>query len=367
MPIKPETEARKSDHIRVVNEEQVQAKSVFTGFEDVHFVHRTVPEVDLKQIDTSTDFFGHRLAAPIIISCMTGGTYKAIKINGGLAQAAEKFGLAMGVGSQRAAVEKPELIYSYGVAREKGPSVFLIGNLGAAQLLKGYGPKQAQQAIDMLKANALVIHLNALQEAAQPEGDTNYDGILGKLKELTRQIKVPVIAKETGAGISLEDARLLEEAGVKGIDAGGAGGTSWSAVEVYRSKEAGKTLHEKIGMTFWDWGIPTVASIVEVKSATRLTVIGSGGVRSGLDVAKAVALGADAVGLAYPFFKAIMEGQETLEAVITQIIAELRTAMFLTGSRNIDELKRAALVITGNTGEWLRARGLKPESFAQRR
>lgn len=367
MPIKPETEARKSDHIQVVNEEQVQAKSIATGFDDVHFIHRTVPEVDLKQIETSVDFFAHKLSAPIIVSCMTGGTEKAIKINSGLAQAAEKFGLAMGVGSQRAAVEKPELAYSYSVAREKAPSVFLIGNLGAAQLLKGYGPKHAQKAIDMIKANALVIHLNSLQEAAQPEGDTNYDGILEKLRDLTREINVPVIAKETGAGIASEDARLLEEAGVKGIDVGGAGGTSWSAVEVYRSKETGNTLHEKIGMTFWDWGVPTVPSIVEVKGSTSLKVIGSGGVRSGLDIAKAVALGADAVGLAYPFFKAIMEGQETLEMAVTQIMSELRTAMFLTGARNIDELKQTSLVITGKTAEWLRVRGFKPESFAQRR
>ncbi|MFQ5761668.1 MAG: type 2 isopentenyl-diphosphate Delta-isomerase [Candidatus Bathyarchaeia archaeon] len=344
----------------------MQARSVTTGFEDVHFIHRSLPEINLKDVNASTAFLGHTLTAPLLISGMTGGTAEALKINATLAEVAERLHLPMGVGSQRAAVERDELTDTYSVAREKAPTAFLMANLGAAQLIKGYSAKEAQKAIDMIRANALVMHLNVLQESAQPEGDTDYAGVLAEIKKLTSGLKVPVIAKETGAGISAEDARMLETAGVKGLDVAGAGGTSWSAVETYRSKSAGRPLHVGIGETFWDWGIPTAASVAEVRHAVKAVVIASGGMRNGLDAAKAIALGADAVGFAYPLFKAALEGVHAVEFFLQRTMVELKTAMFLTGAKDISQLKTAPLVITGRTAEWLRIRGLDPTAYGRR-
>ena len=360
-----ETNRRKAEHIDICIENDVQARSIRTGFDDIHLIHRALPEISLEEIDISTKLFGHELAAPIVIEAMTGGTERAAKINEALAEAAENFKIALGVGSQRVALEDPNLVYTFRVARDKAPSVLLIGNLGAPQILGADGLAKVRRAIKMIDANALAIHLNSLQEAMQPEGDTSLRGVVERIREVASKVDVPIIAKETGAGIAYEEARLLEDAGVDGIDIGGAGGTSWAAVEYYRAKMRGDKLHERLGTVFWDWGIPTAVSTVEVSQTTRLTIIASGGVRTGIDAAKAIALGADAVGLAFPLLKPALEGK--LNEALQRLVDELRTAMFLVGAKSVEELKRSPLVITGKTAEWLRCRGFEPEKYAKRR
>jgi len=361
------TEKRKLSHIHIGIKEDVQARRITTGFEDVFFVHRAMPSVSLQEVEVSADFFGHRLSAPILIESITGGTKRALRINAALAEAAETFGLAMGVGSQRAAVEDPSLEYTFRVVRERAPNAFLIANLGAPQLTRGYGVQEAEKAVEMIGADALFIHTNSLQEAIQPEGETDYRGVIPKIKEIVEGVRVPVIVKETGAGIAAEDAEKMEAVGVKGVDVGGAGGTSWAAVEHFRAKQAKNRLRETLGETFWDWGIPTAASVVEVHQSTKLKVIAAGGVRSGLDVAKSIALGADVAGLALPLLKPALKGAKQVKKTLQTAIEGFKTAMFLTGCRKLEDLKRSQIVITGKTAEWLEARGFKPEEYARRR
>lgn len=367
MPGKTETEERKQSHVKISLTRDVQAKTIKPGFEDIHLVHRALPEINRSQVDTAVEIFGHKLKAPIIISAMTGGTKSAAKINAVLADASEKLGLGMGVGSQRAALENPKLEFTFKVARDKAPNAFLIANIGCPQLTKGYGLKEAKKAVEMMRADALAIHLNPLQEAIQAEGQPDFMGVLDKLKEISNAISVPTIAKETGAGISAEDAVMLEAAGVKGIDVGGAGGTSWAAVEYHRAKEFKDETGQRLGLTFWDWGIPTAVSLVEVKHSTKLTVIATGGIRTGIQIAKAIALGADAVGIALPLLKPALKGTEMVVKELNHLIAELKTAMFLTGAKTVQDLKRMPVVITGMTADWLKARGFAPEEYAGRR
>ncbi len=362
-----QTRERKSSHLQISVEKDVQARTIKTGFDDIHLIHRALPNLDLHEVDTTAHFFGRRLAAPIVIEAMTGGTADAVGINLSLARAAEEMGIAMGVGSQRAAIEDPKLTHTFKVVREEAPHAFLISNLGAPQLSKGYGLRQAQEAVEMIEADALAIHINPLQEAVQPEGEAHYRGVLEKVGELSSRLAVPIIAKETGAGIAAEEAEALEGAGVRGIDVGGAGGTSWAAVEYYRAKELKDTLRERLGEVFWDWGIPTAVSLVEARQSTGLTLIASGGVRTGIDAAKAVALGASAVGLAMPLLRPAMEGYERVVRVIQMLVNEFRTAMFLTGSNSIQTLQSSSMVITGRTAEWLRLRGFNLEKYAGRR
>lgn len=353
------TENRKAEHLRICLTEDVQAKKITTGFEDIHLLHRTIPRFSLNDVDTSISFFGKKLKAPIIIEAMTGGTPEAERINANLAEAAEYFGLAMGVGSQRAALETPRLERTFKVAREKGPRIFLTANLGLPQVIAENGIEAAKKAVEMIDADALAIHLNILQEAIQHEGETNFYGALERLMIVASELSVPIIVKETGAGMISEDAGLLDETGVKGIDVGGAGGTSWAAVESYR-----EGLKHQLGITFWDWGIPTAVSVVEAASSTDLTVIASGGVRTGLDIAKAISLGADAAGLAWPLLKPAVEGH--LDYVLRVLIEEFKTSMFLTGARDVEGLKRRPVVVTGKTAEWLALRGFRPEELARR-
>jgi len=360
-----ETKRRKAEHIDICVENNVQARSISTGFDDVYLIHRALPELSLEEIDFSTELFGHELAAPIVIEGMTGGTEKAAKINEALAEAAENFRVALGVGSQRVALEDPSLAYTFRVARDKAPHILLIGNLGAPQIMGENGLEKIQRAIRMIDADAFAIHLNSLQEAMQPEGNLSFRGLAEKIREVTSNVEVPIIAKETGAGFAYEEAKLLEGVGVKGIDIGGAGGTSWAAVESYRARVRMDVSREGLGKVFWDWGIPTAVSTVEVGQTTRLTVIASGGIRTGVDAAKALALGADAVGLALPLLKPALEGR--LDDVLQMLIDEIRTTMFLVGAKSVKELKRSPLVITGRTAEWLRSRGFKPEKYARRR
>jgi len=358
---------RKLSHVDVCLSKPVEFKDKSTCFEDVHLVHNSLPEFNLGDVDLGVDFLGHRFGAPIIISAMTGGSEVSYKINRVLGIAAERLGLGMGVGSQRIALEKLDVSYTFSVVREVAPDIFLMGNLGAAQFSLGYGLAEALKAVEMVDADALAVHLNALQEAVQSEGEPHYGGVLAKIEDLCSSLSVPVVVKETGAGISGDVASLLKDAGVSAIDVGGAGGTSWAAVEYYRSLESGDLLHSHLAESFWDWGIPTSICISEVRSAVDLPIIATGGVRSGLDAVKALALGADVVGLALPLLRpAFEEGVEGVLSYLTSFIEELRVAMFLVGARTVADLSSVPLVVTGFMGSWMRLRGLVPEALARR-
>ncbi|MBC7130120.1 type 2 isopentenyl-diphosphate Delta-isomerase [Candidatus Bathyarchaeota archaeon] len=361
------TRKRKADHIRIATAYDVQAKNIKTGFEDIHFIHKALPEIDKDEIDLSVNAFSHAFKAPIIVDAMTGGTPKAEKINAIIATAVEKLGLGMGVGSQRAALEDKKLVRTFAIVRKKAPTAFIIANIGAVQLVRGYSISEVKKAIEMIEADAIAIHLNSLQEAIQPEGETSFKGILGKIKEITLQLDKPVIVKETGAGIASEEAKKLEAVGVKGINVSGAGGTSFAAVEYYRAKEIANNAQSKLGETFWDWGIPTAVSLIEVIQSVRVPVIASGGLRNGLDIAKALSLGASLAGFAHPILTAALNGgEENVEKTLTLIIEELRNTMFLVGAKDCHALRHVPVVITGKTAEWLRIRGFRIDEYARR-
>jgi isopentenyl-diphosphate delta-isomerase len=361
-----ETRRRKADHIRIALNKNVQARSVTPGFEDVHLIHKALPEINKKKVDLSTTVFEHKFAAPLMVGGITGGTQEALNINAAIAEAVDELGLGMGVGSQRAAMEKEELEKTFAIARKKAPTAFLVANIGGVQLVNGYGLKEVNRAIEMIDADAIAIHLNALQEAVQPEGQTNFEGVRAKIREITSEIDKPVIAKETGAGIAAEDAKELEDAGVKGIDVGGVGGTSFAAVEYYRAREHQNILSRRLGDTFWDWGVPTAVSIVEASTTTRIHIIGSGGIRNGVEIAKALALGASLTSLSFPILKAAARNAEQTKSVLSMLIDELRNAMFLTGAHSVQQLRKSPVVITGRTAEWLTARGFDVPGKARR-
>jgi isopentenyl-diphosphate delta-isomerase len=360
-----QTEKRKLSHLQTTLHQDVQSRTP-TGFDDVRLIHKPLPEVDRDEIDLSAELFGHKMKAPLIIESMTGGTPLAAKINRTLAKVAEALGIGMGVGSQRAAIEDDRLAYTFAVAREVAPSIPLFANLGCAQIVRDDGIDRAKKAVDMIKATGLFIHLNALQESVQFEGETNFNGVLAKISELVSGLPVPVLMKETGAGICRENAQALEQAKVKGINVSGLGGTSWAAVEYYRARAKQLKLQMELGMTFWDWGIPTVPSIVEVANSTKLKVFASGGVRNGLHIAKAIALGANYGGLALPMLKSASSGEKAAIARLTVVIEELKNAMFLTGSRNLEELRNTPLIVTGATNQWLTQRGFDLARYARR-
>ena len=359
-------EKRKIDHIAICLDKDVEAKKVTTGFEDIFLIHRALPELNLEEIDLSTEVFGHNFSAPIMISSITGGAEEALKINASIAEAVEELGLGMGVGSQRAAIENPKLRRTYTIARKKAPNAFLAANIGAPQIIRDYTIREVEKAVEMIDADALIIHLNPLQEAVQPEGEAFYSGALEKIREISDSLNVPVIAKETGAGIAAEDAKKLKEAGVAGIDIAGAGGTSWAAVECYRASQRGDYFAEEVGKEFWDWGIPTAVSVVEVVQSVNLPVIASGGVRSGLDIAKALGLGADLAGFALPLLRPAMKNSEKVKEKIEIILHQLKTSMFLVGAGSTERLKETPLLVLGKTAEWLKMRGFDVKSYAKR-
>jgi isopentenyl-diphosphate Delta-isomerase len=360
------TGKRKVEHIRICLDDRAQAKKATAGFQDIQLVHRALPETDKSKIKLATTFLGKKFNAPIIVGAMTGGTEEAIQINTSIAEAVEKLGLGMGLGSQRAAIENSSLERTYRVAREKAPHAFLIANVGGVQLVHGYGVKEVKKIVEMIDADAVAVHLNALQEAVQPEGQTNFKGVLAKIAEVAGAIDQPVIVKETGAGISAEDAKALEKAGVKAIDIGGVGGTSFAAVEYHRtSKKAGETQHY-IGEALWDWGIPTAVSLVETAQTVKLPIIAAGGVRSGTDIAKALALNADMASIVQPILQTAVKGTPETEQKLQCLIEELRNVMFLTGAEKISDLTNTPVVITGITAEWLTARGFNLQKYAKR-
>ncbi len=355
------TGKRKADHIRICLEKKAQAKKATAGFEDIQLVHRALPEIDKQKINLSTIFLGKKFSAPLIVGAMTGGTEEATQINASIAEAVEKLGLGMGVGSQRAAIENQKLEKTYAVARKKAPNAFLIANIGGVQLVHGYGLKEVKKVIEMIDADAVAVHLNALQEAVQPEGQTNFKGVLAKIGEIAGELDVPVIVKETGCGIAAEDAKALEAAGVKAIDVGGVGGTSFAAVEYYRS-----TNKNNLGEVFWDWGIPTVVSLIETEQTVKIPVVVSGGVRSGLDVAKSLALNVSLASISQPVLEAAVKGSEETEQLLSCLIEELRNVMFLVGAENLEGLAKVPLVVTGKTTDWLNIRGFNVKKYAQR-
>lgn len=358
---------RKNDHIDICLKENVQSRKTSTGFEDVHLIHRALPNIEKEKIDTSLTFFGHKFCAPILVGAMTGGTPKATKINSAIAKAIEELNLGMGVGSQRIAIDNSKIEHSFSVVRENAPTAFILANIGGPQLVNKYGIKQAKKAVEMVQANALVIHLNALQEVVQPEGETNFSNLIKKIEELTQGLDIPIIVKETGAGISSEDAKLLEDAGVAGIDIAGAGGTSWAAVEYYRAKARNDSSSQRFGETFWDWGIPTVVSLVETVNSIHLPVISSGGVRTGIDVIKSLVLGASLVSATFPFLEPAMKGSEDVRKALEYLIGEIRNTMFLVGAKSIQELQNIPFVLTGKTSEWLKKRGFQPDTYTRRK
>jgi isopentenyl-diphosphate Delta-isomerase len=367
-----EVKQRKIEHVSIALGQDVSAQQA-ANWNDIQFVHQALPEVDLDEIDTSVTFLGHVLRYPIFMSSLTGGHPDVISINRNLARAAEQYGLALGVGSQRAAIVNPDVASSYAVTRENAPNAFLIANIGAPQLIPqarhpAFTLAQVQQAIDMIGANALAVHMNSLQEAAQPEGDRRSIGEATALKNLTSQVSVPVIAKETGAGVCREQALLLRSCGVSAIDVGGAGGSSMSAMEAARSKARGDDKTLNIGMLYRDWGIATPICVVEANVA-RLPLISTGGVRNGLDIARALALGATLVGMGFPFLKAASASYERVCELLETVIAELKVAMQLSGVRSVRAMQETDVVITGETRNWLSLRGFDEtlKGMAQRR
>ncbi len=344
---------RKSDHIEICLNEDVGAKHNY--WDDVHLVHNPLPEVDLENIDTSVTLFGKRLAAPIVISAITGGFEGAEKINRNLAHGASKLGVGLGVGSQRPAVEDQKLTGSYEVVKEfEVPLVIAI--IGAPQLVsqkghKPFGLGDCKRVMEIIDADVLAVHMNFLQEIVQPEGETNAEGCLNAIGQIADEL--PIIAKETGAGISQDVAQALMEKGVVGLDVGGLGGTSFAAVEYHRAKKRGEETLLRLGETFWDWGIPTPVSVLVAD--VGLPMIATGGLRNGLDVARAISLGASAGGLARHLLAVAMESPKAVEKELRMIVSELKGAMFLVGVSNVKELMDVPVVVIGETADWMNA------------
>ncbi len=336
----PTTESRKVDHIRINLEQNVDFPKLTTGLEKYRFLHRALPELNLDEIDTAIPLFGKTLHAPLLISSMTGGAEMAYRINTHLAEAAQEYKIAMGLGSQRAAIEDNNLAYTYQV-RKVAPDIVLFANVGAVQLNYGYGIDQCQRAVDMVEADALILHFNVLQEAVQPEGDTRFAGLLQKVEQVCKNVSVPVIAKEVGWGFSITDVKNLANAGVAAIDVAGSGGTSWSEVEYHRAPTA---FHARVARSFADWGIPTADAIrYAVEGAPALPVIASGGLRDGIDIAKCIALGAKIGGMAGPFLKAADKSPEAVIELIHEVIRQLKIAMLCSSAANLDQLSQTPL------------------------
>lgn len=326
---------RKADHIKINLEQDVRS-ALTTGLENYRFTHEALPELDLDRLDTTLSLFGKRLAAPILISSMTGGTAEAETINLRLAEAAQETGIVMGVGSQRAAIEHPEQAKTFQV-RRVAPYILLFANLGAVQLNYGYGIDHCRRAVDMIQADALILHLNPLQEAVQDAGDVNFAGLARKIEKVCKQIEVPVIAKEVGWGISERTAKLLADCGVQAIDVAGAGGTSWSQVEMHRAPDE---FTRQLAAAFVGWGIPTADSILNVKKAVPdMTVFASGGIKDGLDIAKCIALGATLGGMAGQFLKAAAVSTEKTAEVIKLTKRQIEVTMFNSSAGNLEELR----------------------------
>ena len=354
---------RKDEHILLTSTENVESNES-TWLEHIKFVHNALPEMNLDDVILSCDFLGKSISAPIIIGAMTGGTELSKKINLSLAKAAEKYKIPMMVGSQRVILKHPETRDTFSVVRENAPSIPLVGNIGIAQVASSENFDYIEELITNIDADALAIHLNVIQEVIQPEGDKIFAGAIKKIQDLKNQYSIPIIIKETGCGISREVAQKLIEIGIDAIDVSGMGGTSWVAVEYYRAKKQKSKSRMNLGKLFWDWGIPTAASIIEVNSVvknnvSKIKIIGSGGIRSGIDVAKTLRIGANYAAIARPFLIASLEGQESVDQFIEKIMNELKITMLLTGSKDINELTKTPVVIESSLKNWIKQRGIE--------
>lgn len=339
-----QTGLRKDDHLRINFEEDVSFDVLTTGFEFYRFVHQALPEIDMDEVDTTTTFLGCRLALPLLIGSATGGTPRAGRINQMLAETAQEAGIGMGLGSMRAALEDSGTRWTFQV-RRYAPNILLLANLGAVQLNYNYGPDDCQRIVDMVEADGLYLHLNPLQEALQPEGNTRFSGLLRRIEAVCKALRVPLIVKEVGWGLSKQAAQQLIGAGVAALDVAGAGGTSWSQVEMHRSKDP---MQREVAATFRDWGIPTATALRIVREvAPDIPLIASGGLRTGLEIAKALALGADLTAIAGPFIKAVDTSPQALRDHIESIRRQFRIAMFATAARDIPTLKQTSLTHVG--------------------
>ncbi len=340
----PQTGARKDEHIRINLEEDVSFDQVTTGLERYRFTHQALPECDLDDIDTSTHFLNHHLAFPVLIASMTGGTPMTGNINRMLAEVAQAIGIGMGLGSMRAALEDSQALVTFQV-RRYAPDILLLANLGAVQLNYGYGPDECRRLVDLVEADGLFLHLNPLQEALQPEGDTRFKEIVQRIAAVCRALEVPVIVKEVGWGLSARAATMLVEAGVAALDVAGAGGTSWSQVEMHRAQDTGQ---REVAAAFRDWGIPTAQAIQEARRvAPDIPLIASGGLRTGVDIAKSLALGADVTSMAATLLHAATESLTAAPHVLYERIEimrrQLTIAMFAAGAPTVARLKQTAL------------------------
>jgi isopentenyl-diphosphate delta-isomerase len=334
------TQKRKKEHLEICLDTAGVTSGSGTGLDRYRFVHNALPELDLDEIDLSTTFLGKKLKAPILISSMTGGFELARKVNRNLAAAAQTLGIAMGVGSQRVALEAPSAADSFQV-RDVAPDILLLGNLGAVQLNYGYGTEQCRRAVAMIDADGLILHLNVLQEAMQPEGNRNFKGLTAKIATVCRELKLPVVAKEVGNGISVDVAKRLAGAGVAAIDVAGKGGTAWSAVEAQRATQQGKPYNA----TFTEWGIPTEEALVGVRRALPdIELVASGGIRTGLDIAKSIALGADIAAFGQPLLAPALESSTKVVEFIAGLLHELKVSMLCVGARDLQTLRAAHLL-----------------------
>jgi len=345
---------RKLTHLDICRDKDVRARRETTHLDDVTLIHSAAPELNFSEIDLETRLFGKTLAAPLLISAMTGGHPATKKVNENLAKAAKSVGIGMCVGSQRAAIEDPHMADTFSVVRDVSQEMLVIGNIGAPQLISGDAADYAQRAVEMINADALAVHLNPLQEVVQPGGDTKYRGVLEGLARITRALKVPVIVKETGCGISSAIARSLFASGAAAVDVAGLGGTSWAAVEHYNALMSHDDIKAHVAETFWDWGIPTAMSIWEVASLkSGATLIASGGITNGLDAAKSIALGADLAGIARPLLLPAYSGASEARRVLEEVIYELKVASMLTGSGSVKALKSARVSLRGDLLGWV--------------
>ncbi len=349
-------EDRKLEHIDIVLREDPVYKTS-TWFEYVIPIHVSTPEASLDDIDLSIELFGRRFSYPILIDSMTGGGAGTEKINRGLAEVASKYNIPISCGSQKAILKDPSTLKTFRVIRDVDPNIYLIGNIGGQDLR--HDPKGiAEKIVSSIDADALAIHLNPLQELIQPGGERDFRGVLDAIEEVCSSLDIPIIVKETGAGISMEVAKILEHIGVSAINVSGSGGTSWSAVETIRNVRRGDELMAEIGRLYWNWGIPTAASLMEVAASVDIPVFASGGIRNGLEVVKSLMLGASLAGMASPFLKHLSIGMDNLIQFMERLILEMKIAALLTGSRDIESLRKAPKVILGPLKEWAIQRGV---------
>jgi len=336
---------RKREGIEIPLNENIQGRTASTYLEYVKLLHNALPEINYDQIDLSIEFLNRSFSAPLIIDSMTGGTDEAFVINKRLGLIAERYGLGMGLGSQRAGLKSDKLVESYSIARKVAPNAFLIANIGGAQLSDGLSNSDILKIIKMIDANALAIHLNPLQELIQPEGEPRFEGILKKISNLVSEVEIPIIVKEVGSGISADVAIKLEKSGINSINVAGAGGTSWAGIEKIRADQHNEYLKSQLGELFWDWGIPTALSILLVSNSVRIPVIASGGLRNGLEIAKCLILGANVCAMAFPFLKRASKSEEELEKFTQLILSEIRATMFLLGAKDVHSLKNTRYIL----------------------